>query len=60
MRYTLLFSFQYSMFTNNIVTISTFNDSGVIDVVYPLGFKANHFLLHCRKGKVYYLRQVGL
>ena len=46
MRHTLLFSFQYSMFTNNMVTISPFNDSEVIDVVCPLGFKANHFLLY--------------
>ena len=36
----LLFSFKYFMFTNNIVTISPFNNSGVIDVVCPLDFKA--------------------
>ena len=48
------------MFTSNIVTISPLSDSGVIDVVFPFGFKANRFLLHLRKGKVYYLRQVGL
>ena len=45
MGHTLLFPFQYSMFTNNIVTIRPFNDSGVIDVVCPLRFKANHSLL---------------
>ena len=35
-RHTLLFSFEYSMFANNIVTISPFNDSGVIDAFCPL------------------------
>ena len=60
MRHTLLFAFQYSMFTKNFVTISPFNGIGVVDVACPLGFKANHFLLHWRKGNVYYLRQVGL
>ena len=44
MRHTLLFPFQYSMFTNNIGTISPFND----DVVCLLGFKANDFLLQVK------------
>ena len=61
MRHTVHFSFQYSMSINNIVTISPFNDIRVIDVVCPLGFEANHFLVSSRKGLFFSLfRQVDL